>query len=185
MSKMLTGCEAYCMHYINDILIFSDTLEQHFHHLQTVLDCIRAHGLKLKKCSFLQKETSFWGFRVSNKGVQAEESEIEAIRSLSPPASVREVRSFIGMCSFYCRFIHNFSGIAKPLIDLTKKLARFSWDPLHEKAFQSLRDSLKVVPLLLRERTTDLLSRMPNDTHTAERHSQVESEVTFLMPLIE
>ncbi|GFO37736.1 retrovirus-related pol polyprotein from transposon 17.6 [Plakobranchus ocellatus] len=84
----------------DDILIFSDTLEQHFHHLQTVLDRIRAHGLKLKlkKCSFLQKETSFLGFRVSNKGVQAEESKIEAIRSLSPPASVREVRSFIAVC---------------------------------------------------------------------------------------
>ncbi|GFN74314.1 Gag-Pol polyprotein [Plakobranchus ocellatus] len=95
MSKVLRGCEADCVHYIDDILIFSDTLEQHFHHLQTGLDRIRAHGLKLKlkKCSFLQKETSFLGFRVSNKGVKAEESRIEAIRSLSPPASVREVES--------------------------------------------------------------------------------------------
>ncbi|GFN83685.1 hypothetical protein PoB_001019100 [Plakobranchus ocellatus] len=131
------------MHYIDDILIFSDSLEQHFHHLQTGLK------LKLKKCSFLQKETPFLGFHVSNKGVQAEESKIEAIHSLSPPASVHEVRSFIGMCSFYRRFIPNFSGIAKPLINLTKKHARFRWDPLHEKAFQFLRDSLTVVLLLV------------------------------------
>ncbi|GFO46506.1 retrovirus-related pol polyprotein from transposon 17.6 [Plakobranchus ocellatus] len=60
-----------------------------------------------------------------------------------------QVRSFIGMCSFYRRFIPNFSGIAKPLIDLTKKHARFRWDPLHEKSFQFLRDSLTVVPLLV------------------------------------
>ena len=151
MSKVLRGCEAYCMHYIDDILIFSDTLNQHLQHLQMVLNRIREHGLKLKlkKCSFLQKETSFLGFRVSGRGVQAEECKVKAIRSLSPPTSVREVRSFIGMCSFYRRFIPNFSGLAKPLIDLTKKHARFRWESQHQEAFQFIKDSLTVVPLLV------------------------------------
>ena len=73
---------------------------------------------------------------------------MEAIRTLPEPKNVREIREFIGMCSYYRRFIPNFSKIAEPLIDLTKKYARFKWTPECQTAFDFIKDSLTVVPLL-------------------------------------
>ena len=73
---------------------------------------------------------------------------VKAIRTLPEPKNVREIRGFIGMCSYYRRFIPNFSKIAEPLIELTKKYARFKWTPDCQSAFYYLKDSLTVVPLL-------------------------------------
>ena len=123
MVIVLQGLNHYATAYLDDILIYSETLEDHLIHLQNVFDRLREHGLKLKlkKCSFLQSETHYLGFIINSRGIQLDPQKIEAIKSLLSPTCVREVRSFIGMGSYYRRFIPNFSEIAEPVIALTRK----------------------------------------------------------------
>lgn len=110
MAIVLQGLNHYATAYLDDILIYSETLEDHLIHLQNVFDRLREHGLKLKlkKCSFLQSETHYLGFIINSRGIQLDPQKIEAIKSLPSPTCVREVRSFIGMGSYYLRFIPNF-----------------------------------------------------------------------------
>ena len=111
---------------------------------------MKQHGLKLKlkKCQFLQNETNYLGFVINEKGIKPCEKKVQAIRTLPSPTCVKECRSFIGMCSYYRRLIPNFSEIAEPIIALTRKYAKFNWTEKCQKAFNFLKDSLTVVPLL-------------------------------------
>ena len=138
------------MAYLDDVLIFSKNPEEHLRHIETIFERIRQHGLKLKlkKCAFFKEETEYLGFVISKDGVKPDPKKVEAIRDLPEPKSVREIRGFIGMCSYYRRFVPNFSKIAEPLIDLTKKYARFKWTSECQTAFDFLKESLTVVPLL-------------------------------------
>ena len=104
--------------------------------------------MKLKKCAFFKEETEYLGFVISKDGVKPDAKKVEAIRDLPEPKSVRKIRGFIGMCSYYRRFVPNFSKIAEPLIDLTKKYARFKWTSECQTAFDFLKESLTMVPLL-------------------------------------
>ena len=90
-----------------------------------LFNMLREHNLrlKLKKCSFLKIEKLYLGIVINELGIKPDELKVDAIRSLPVPTCVRVVRSFIGMCSYYRRFIPNFSQIAKPLITLTRKYA--------------------------------------------------------------
>ncbi len=150
MSVVLQGLDGFAIAYLDDILVFSPTLEDHMTHLDSIFGRLREHDLrlKLKKCSFLKSETHYLGFVIDKDGIKPDSQKVEAIRSLPVPTCVREVRSFIGMCSYYRRFIPNFSKIAEPVIALTRKHAHFKWSETHDKAFQYLKDSLSVVPLL-------------------------------------
>ena len=151
MSVVLQGCDNFATAYLDDILIFSATLEEHLEHLSIIFDKLRQHKLKLKlkKCGFLKLETNYLGFVISEDGIQPDQKKIEAIRGLPAPTCVREVRSFIGMRSYYRRFIPNFSQIAEPIVALTRKYAHFKWSDIHQKAFEFLKDSLTSVPLLV------------------------------------
>ena len=104
--------------------------------------------MKLKKCSFLKSDTNYLGFVTSEDGIKPDEKQIDAIRSLPVPTCVREVRSFIAMCSYYKRFIPNFSQIPEPIIALTRKYAHFKWLDTHQRAFDYLKESHTAVPLL-------------------------------------
>jgi hypothetical protein len=150
MSRVLAGLELFAVAYLDDILIFSESIEDHEKHIQTVFNCLREHGLKLKakKCSFVQEETKYLGFIIDKNRIRPDSSKAEVIRSLSVPNTVKGVRSFIGMCSYYRRFIPNFSKIAEPLVSLTKKLPRFKWSDECQKAFACLKESVTIVPLL-------------------------------------
>lgn len=136
--------------YLDDVLIHSATLESQFEHIQKVYDRLKEHGLKLKlkKCSFLKETTRFLGFTISTDGVSSDPSNVSSIRSLPAPSSVKEVRSFLGMCSYYRRFIPPFLEIAIPLIHLTKKYAKFKWTDESQKTFDHLKQNLTCVPLL-------------------------------------
>ena len=120
MNRVLEGLTDFSVAYLDDILIYPETLTDHLRHIQLVLDRLREHNLrlKLKTCSFLKKETNYLGF-VNEIDIQPEQNKINVIRSLSPSTSVRDVRSFIDMCSYYRRLIPKFSQIAEPIIALT------------------------------------------------------------------
>ena len=151
MSVVLQGCNDFATAYLDDIMVFSSTLEEHLEHLSIIFGKLRQHNLKLKlkKCSFLQLETNYLGFVISEEGIKPDEKKVEAIKSLPVPTCVREVRSFIGMCSYYRRFIPNFSQIAEPIIALTRKYAHLKWSDTHQRAFEYLKDSLTAVPILV------------------------------------
>ena len=127
MNRVLEGLGNFTTAYLDDILIYSQTLEEHLTHIQQVFDRLCMHNLrlKLKKCSFLRRETNYLGFVINDNGIKPEEKKVDVIRALPPPTNVREVRSFIGMCSYYRRFIPHFSQIAEPIIALTRKYAKF------------------------------------------------------------
>ena len=151
MLVVLSGYSQFAAAYLDDILIFSSSIEEHFQHLQFVFNRLRQHNLrlKLKKCSFAQTETNYLGFIIGSNGIKPDNKKCEAIKSLPSPTCVREVRAFVGMCSYYWRFIPNFSKIAEPIIDLTKKYSRFKWTNEHQKAFDFIKNSLPTVPMLI------------------------------------
>ncbi|CAG2207429.1 unnamed protein product [Mytilus edulis] len=175
----------FAISYIDDILIFSETLEEHFNHIQQVFDRLRQHNLKLKlkKCQFLQEETNYLGFKINIDGVKPDDAKVEAIKTLPNPVTVKEVRSFIGACSYYRRFIPNFSKISIPLVALTKKYAKFQWDEECQRAFDFLKYSLTVTPLLAYpdlKKPYVLYTDASNDTIGACLTQPCEEEETHL-----
>ena len=151
MRRLLQGMETFSAAYMDDVLIYSSgNLEDHLHKVQPVIDRIVKHKLKLKiqKCQWALEKIEYLGFVVSKNGVSPQPDKVKAIRALKPPTTVKQTRSFLGMCSFYRRFIPNFAEISRPLIELTRKYARFHWSPECEKAFLQIKHQLTVVPLL-------------------------------------
>ena len=109
--------------YFDDILIYSKTLEDHVGHIKCVLAVLREEKLyaNVEKCTFCTNKVVFLGFVVSAKGVEVDEEKIKAIREWMPPQNVSQVRSFLGLAGFYRRFVKDFSTIAAPMNELTKK----------------------------------------------------------------
>lgn len=103
MNIVLQGPEEFAIAYLDDILIFSETLQDHLRHIQDVFHRLRQHGLKLslKKCSFFKEQTENLGFIINEHGVKPDPKTEEAIQKLPAPTTVREVRGFVGMCSYY------------------------------------------------------------------------------------
>ena len=138
------------MAFLDDIIIFSPTLENHLRHINIVFECLREHDLKLKlsKCKFIQDETQYLGFIINKDRIMTDPEKVRVIKGMSPPTTVKGVRSFIGMCSYYRRFIPNLSEIAKPIIKLTKKFAKFDWNKNCQTAFDLLKELLTTAPVL-------------------------------------
>ena len=149
MSVILQGLGDFAIAYLDNILVFSLTLEDHLQHLDTIFDRLQKHHLKLKlkKCNFLESETNYLGFIIGKEGIKLDPKKMEAIRSLPIPTCVSEVRSFIGISSYYSRFIPNCSEIAEPIIALTKKHAHYKPSAKHNQAFQYFKESLRFVLL--------------------------------------
>ena len=140
----------FSLAYLDDVIIFSSTFEEHQNHISMVFDRLTEHNLKMKisKCKFAQKETQYLGFIVDGNGVRPDPEKVKVIKQMLPPENVRDVRGFLGMMSYYRRFCPNFSEIGSPLIKLTKKFAKFEWTDECQVAFQFLKDSLSTVPVL-------------------------------------
>ena len=103
MTIVLQDFEGFAIAYLDDILIYSKSLDEHLMHIQDVFDRLKQHELKLKltKYQCLQDETNYLGFVINQKGIKPCEKKLEAIKTLPVPTCVRECRSFIGMCSYY------------------------------------------------------------------------------------
>lgn len=113
--------------YFDDILIYSKSFDEHVKHIRQVLDELRKEKLfaNLEKCSFCTDHVVFLGFVVSAKGIEVDESKVKAIKDWPAPTNVSQVRSFHGLAGFYRRFVQDFSTIASPLNELTKKGVEF------------------------------------------------------------
>ena len=139
-----------CLIYIDDIIIFSSTFQEHLHRLSLLFNRLRKANLKFKpsKCKFASHSVDFLGFVVSSDGISPNPDKIDAVRSFPVPTSVKELRSFLGLSNYYLRFVEGFSKIASPLNRLTLKDAVFSWSPECQSAFQTLKDCLCYPPIL-------------------------------------
>ena len=137
--------------FLDDILIYSKTLEEHEQHVRRVLDALREQKLYAKesKCEFFKHEVEFLGHRVGQDGVRMMEDKVEAIRAWPTPRSVRDVRAFLGTAGYYRKFIRNFSAIAAPLSELTKDGVKFEWAAPHESAFVQLKAAIAQGPVLI------------------------------------
>ena len=118
--------------------------------MATVLDRLREANLKLQpsKCHFARSSVNFLGFVVSSEGLLPDPSKLNAVETFPVPSSVKDVRSFLGLCNYYRRFIKDFAKIASPLNRLTRKSVPFVWDPSCEAAFQDLKARLCSSPIL-------------------------------------
>jgi len=116
-----------CLVYLDDIIFFSATVEEHLNRLKKIFDKLRATNLKLKsiKCSLIKAEVKFLGHVVSGVGVATDPTKIEVVKEWPTPSEVREVRSFLGLASYYRRFVPTFAEIAAPLHSLTMKKKKF------------------------------------------------------------
>ncbi|KAK1602009.1 hypothetical protein QYE76_027114 [Lolium multiflorum] len=134
--------------YFDDILIYSRNESDHTIHIRHVLQVLRDNQLygNLEKCTFCKDKVIFLGYVVSQHGVEVDESKIEAIQNWPTPMNVSQVRSFHGLAGFYRRFVPNFSTIAAPLNDLTKKGVVFEWGAAQDHAFDELKRLLTSAP---------------------------------------
>ena len=134
--------------YFDDILIYSKSFEEHVNHIRQVLEELRKEKLfaNLEKCSFCTDHVVFLGFVVSGKGIEVDESKVKAIKDWPTPTNVRQVRSFHGLAGFYRRFVRDFTTIAAPLNELTKKGVDFKWEKSQQNAFQELKKRFVTEP---------------------------------------
>jgi len=136
--------------YLDDILIYSKSLEEHVKHVSSVLEKLKEHSLvaKLEKCVFHVPEVEFLGHIVSGNGLRTDPRKIEAVKDWPVPSKVKELQSFLGFCNYYRRFIKGFAIIAAPLHSLLSKGKRFIWNKEHQEAFNRLKILLTSAPIL-------------------------------------
>lgn len=136
--------------YIDDILVFSKTAEEHARHLEAVLKKLRDNKLYAngEKSEFAQLEIEFLGHVVTGDGIKPDMKKVKAIQEWKRPSTQKGLRSFLGLANYYRRFIRNFSKIAKPLSDLLKKGVNQVWDEFCYQAFEELKNKLSSPPVL-------------------------------------
>jgi hypothetical protein len=136
--------------YFNDILIYSKSLDEHIEYLRVVSGVLREARLfpNLENCTFCTDRVAFLGYVVTPQGIEVDEAKIEAIKSWLIPATLTQLQNFLGLTGFYRRFVRDFSTIAAPLNDLTKKGVPFYWGDAQEHSFNTLINKLTHAPLL-------------------------------------
>ncbi|GBG71097.1 hypothetical protein CBR_g8396 [Chara braunii] len=130
--------------YLDDMLIFSKTVEEHVAHLDKVLSLLRQHKFKIngEKCEFGRTRVLYLGHEISAEGLKPDDAKVASIRDWPRPQSVTEMRSFLGMTCYYRTFVKNYSIVAAPLIDLTRLDSPWEWTDECEAAFRHLKHAL-------------------------------------------
>jgi len=149
-SVFMPELDKFVVIFIDDILIYSKTKNEHVEHLRIVLTRIRDHQLyaKFSKCEFWLDKVHFLGHVLSAEGVAVDPGKVEDVLNWKPPTTVHEVRSFLGMAGYYRRFIPDFSRVAKPITALLKNQTEFVSSSGCEQAFQTLKRLLTTAPML-------------------------------------
>jgi hypothetical protein len=137
--------------YLDDTNIFSNTFEEHIEHLRKVFDKIRESGLKLhpKKCHFGKTTLNFLGHIISKNGIQPDPAKTMAVKEFPIPTNLTELRGFLGLASYYRRFVKDFAKIAAPLHQLMRKDQPFIWTTEHQEVFEELKSRLISAPILI------------------------------------
>ncbi|XP_065934236.1 uncharacterized protein [Magallana gigas] len=151
MRKLLQGMNGV-ENFIDDVIVFTDTFEEHLHILKTVFERLRDAGLAARptKCFIGFDKIDCLGHMVGNKCLEPEQDKIDAVRNAPIPQTKKQVRAFLGLAGFYRKFIPNFSAIAIPLSDLTKKGQpnKVIWTESQQRAFDTLKHMLSERPIL-------------------------------------
>jgi hypothetical protein len=137
--------------YLDDILIFSRTPEEHMQHLQQVLEALEKHELYVgvSKCAFGQSSVGFLGHIVSGAGIQPDPAKVAAVREWPTPKNVKDVRSFLGLTGYYRRFVRQYSARALALTELTKSDVPWRWSDKQQASFDALKSALCSAPVLV------------------------------------
>ena len=136
--------------FLDDVLTFSKTPNDHLHHLEKFLLVLRPAGLKLKprKFNLFQKEVHYLGHVIDKGGIRPHPRKLYAVRNWDAQKTVTQIRSFTAFCNYFRKFMKNFLEVAKPLYPLTSKAVKFAWNEEHEEAFQLLKMRLLQAPIL-------------------------------------
>ena len=139
-----------CLCYMDDIVIMSSSVEQHFKTLEAVLRKLADAGIKikLKKCHFFATDIHFLGYKVTKDGMSMNEDKVKAIHNMPMPSNKKEVQSFLGFINYYRTFIPNFAQIAEPLYDLLRKNTKFEWSETHSAAINTLKTKIANAPIV-------------------------------------
>jgi hypothetical protein len=149
-SVFMPELDKFVVVFIDDILVYLKSTEDHEEHLQVVLQRLRDRQLyaKFSKCEFWINEVTFLGHVISSEGIAVDSSKVRDILDWEPPKSVHQVRSFLGLTGYYRTFISNFSKISKPITKLLKKGTKYVWTTECDEAFQTLKKLLTTSPVL-------------------------------------
>lgn len=151
MNSVLSGLQGSdCFVYLDDIVIYANSLDNHNEKLCKVFQKLRDHNLKLQpdKCEFLRKEVAYLGHIITSDGVRPNPEKIEAITKIKQPKNPKDIKSFLGLVGYYRKFIPNFAKTAKPLTCLLKKDTPFKWTEKCQDSFDKLKNSLITKPIL-------------------------------------
>ncbi|CEP03957.1 hypothetical protein PBRA_009537 [Plasmodiophora brassicae] len=139
-----------CLVYMDDVLVFSQSVEQHFDRIDKVFERLREHGLTVnpKKTYLLQREVTYLGHRVSGDGIQPDARLVQAVTEFPEPTNKAQVRTFLGLAGYYSHLIRKFAEVSAPLSDLVGKASQWRWGEEESEAFRELRRRLSERPLL-------------------------------------
>lgn len=142
--------ESFAIAYLDDIIIFSKSFEEHLEHISTILRVLQGANLKInqEKSVFCKKELKYLGHVVGNGGIRTDPDKVKAIAELTAPKDVSGVRRVIGMAAWYSKFIENFTNIVAPLHELLKKDKRFEWNTIHQQALDELKQKMINAPIM-------------------------------------
>ncbi|CAC5362607.1 Retrovirus-related Pol polyprotein from transposon 17.6 [Mytilus coruscus] len=151
MAQVLRGINwKFVLCYVDDILVFSENFETHLDHLQQLFNCLSKANLTLKpsKCSFAVTEVKYLGHVISKEGVKVDPEKTSAVATFPEPKTQKDVRSFLGMCNYYRKFVQSYSKITTPLTELLKKDVQIRWTLQCQIAFDNLKTRLTSSPIL-------------------------------------
>ena len=151
MDLVLAGLQmSQCLVYMDDVIVVGRTFDEHLCNLRQVFERVRGAGLKLKpcKCAFLQGRVFYLGHEVSRKGVATDPTKVNQVAYWPVPRLVKDVQRFLGLSSYYRRFVRDFASIAKPWNQLTEKTATFEWTVKCQEAFSDLYHKVCTAPVL-------------------------------------
>lgn len=151
MNLVLSGLQGnQCFTYLDDVIVYASSLEDHNKKLMNVFNRLRSNNLKLQpdKCEFLHKEISYLGHVITETGVKPNPEKIRAVVEYPRPTNQKSIKQFLGLLGYYRKFIRNFASIAKPLTKLLRKDVPFIWESEQANSFQQFKEILTSQPLL-------------------------------------
>ena len=150
IDKVLMGCSAFAMGYLDNIIIFSKNEKDHLKHLEKIFNRLERFGLKMKreKCDFFKCHIKYLSHLITEDGFTLLPEKLESIRNMPRPKSAKEIKQFLGLIGYYRKFVPRFSDLERSLTNLTCLDTEFIWTDKCEKAFKHLRELLMQHPIL-------------------------------------